>query len=134
MLEQGEKLRTWRLATPPDAAGPIDAEPLADHRVAYLDYEGPVSGGRGEVRMLGSGRVRDDRIDSGAARRALGRGTPERRSVAGTAGARRELDVPPRFTVDLTGLDRSNNAPLSSAHTADRRIAPSNDWASWRLD
>jgi hypothetical protein len=49
MLEQGEILRTWRLAQPPDAEGPIDAEALPDHRLAYLDYEGPVSGGRGTV-------------------------------------------------------------------------------------
>jgi DNA polymerase Ligase (LigD) len=49
MLEQGEALRTWRLARPPENDGPIDAEELADHRLAYLDYEGPVSGGRGTV-------------------------------------------------------------------------------------
>ena len=49
MLEHGEKLRTWGLAHPPDAGGPIEAEPLTDHRLAYLDYEGPVSGGRGHV-------------------------------------------------------------------------------------
>jgi hypothetical protein len=49
MLEEGEILRTWRLAQPPDAEGPIDAEALPDHRLAYLDYEGPVSGGRGTV-------------------------------------------------------------------------------------
>jgi hypothetical protein len=55
LLEQGEKLRTWRLAQPPDAAGPIDAEALADHRLAYLDYEGPVSGDRGEVRRWDRG-------------------------------------------------------------------------------
>jgi hypothetical protein len=55
MLEQGEKLRTWRLGRPPDAAGPIDAEPLADHRLAYLDYEGPVGDGRGEVRRWDRG-------------------------------------------------------------------------------
>jgi hypothetical protein len=29
------------------AAGP--AERISDHRLAYLDYEGPVSGGRGTV-------------------------------------------------------------------------------------
>jgi hypothetical protein len=49
MLEHGEKLRTWRLARPPDAGGPIAADAIGDHRLAYLDYEGPVSGGRGEV-------------------------------------------------------------------------------------
>ena len=29
--------------------------PLADHRLAYLDYEGPVSGDRGSVRRLDFG-------------------------------------------------------------------------------
>jgi hypothetical protein len=55
MLEHGETLRTWRLAQPPDVDGPIDAEPINDHRLAYLDYEGPVSGGRGEVRRWDHG-------------------------------------------------------------------------------
>jgi hypothetical protein len=55
MLEQPETLRTWRLMKPPGAGGPIDAESLADHRLAYLDYEGPVSGGRGEVRRWDRG-------------------------------------------------------------------------------
>jgi hypothetical protein len=56
MLEAGEKLRTWRLATPPDAAAAsVDAVALADHRRMYLDYEGPVSGGRGSVTQWDSG-------------------------------------------------------------------------------
>ncbi len=49
MLEQDGALRTWRLEKPPDAYGPIAAEALPDHRLAYLNYEGPVSGGRGTV-------------------------------------------------------------------------------------
>lgn len=55
MLEDGDKLHTWRLAQAPDAVGPVDAEPLGDHRLAYLDYEGPLSGGRGEVRRWDHG-------------------------------------------------------------------------------
>jgi hypothetical protein len=50
MLEQAESLRTWRLAGCPDGVGTIDAEAIDDHRLAYLNYEGPVSGGRGQVR------------------------------------------------------------------------------------
>lgn len=49
MLEAGETLRTWSLPAPPDAAGPLAAQSLPDHRPAYLDYEGPVSGDRGSV-------------------------------------------------------------------------------------
>src|SRR5712692_5038328 len=49
MLEAGEVLVTWRLAAPPSPAQAVRAQRLADHRKAYLDYEGPVSGGRGTV-------------------------------------------------------------------------------------
>ncbi len=31
------------------------AERIADHRRLYLDYEGPISGGRGEVRRIAAG-------------------------------------------------------------------------------
>jgi hypothetical protein len=49
MLEAGESLRTWRLAAPPAPGVVTEATPLGDHRRLYLDYEGPVSGGRGRV-------------------------------------------------------------------------------------
>jgi hypothetical protein len=55
LLETGSTLATWALGQPPDAPGPIDAERLHDHRVGYLDYEGPVSGGRGAVRRWDTG-------------------------------------------------------------------------------
>jgi hypothetical protein len=55
MLENKASLRTWRLAMPADFAGEIAAEPLPDHRLAYLDYEGPVSGNRGQVRRWDCG-------------------------------------------------------------------------------
>ena len=47
LLEAGGALRAWRLAAPPAHA--IDATALPDHRLMYLDYEGPVGGGRGTV-------------------------------------------------------------------------------------
>ena len=49
MLEFGEILRTWALRDEPAAGQTIAARALADHRPMYLDYEGPVSGGRGTV-------------------------------------------------------------------------------------
>jgi hypothetical protein len=55
MLENEAALRTWRLARQPSEPGLIDAEALADHRLAYLDYEGPVSGNRGSVRRFDRG-------------------------------------------------------------------------------
>jgi hypothetical protein len=49
MLEAGSALRTFALPRWPSAGEAIACEALADHRLAYLDYEGPLSGGRGEV-------------------------------------------------------------------------------------
>lgn len=48
LLEAGPVLRSWRLPAPPQE-GTWSAERLPDHRPLYLDYEGPVSGGRGTV-------------------------------------------------------------------------------------
>lgn len=62
MLEQEQALATWQLTTDPAAlAGPdarqsLPARRIADHRRAYLTYEGPVSGGRGSVRRVDEGR------------------------------------------------------------------------------
>jgi len=55
MIESGDVLRTWELAEEPAADRRIAAEPLADHRMAYLDYEGPVAGDRGEVTRWDAG-------------------------------------------------------------------------------
>lgn len=49
MFETGEVLRAWACDTLPQAGRAVDAQPLPDHRPAYLDYEGPVSGNRGTV-------------------------------------------------------------------------------------
>jgi hypothetical protein len=55
MLEEGNSLRTWRLMQPPDTEGPIEAEALGNHRLAYLDYDGPVSENRGTVERWDAG-------------------------------------------------------------------------------
>ena len=55
MLEAGDALRTWRLHAPPEPGRIIAATPSFDHRLAYLDYEGPVSGGRGTVKRWDAG-------------------------------------------------------------------------------
>lgn len=49
MLERTGVLLTWALATEPEWGTPIPAERLADHRMAYLDYEGALTQGRGTV-------------------------------------------------------------------------------------
>jgi hypothetical protein len=55
LLEAGGVLRAWRLMAEPFAGAEIPAEPNVDHRLLYLDYEGPVSGDRGTVRRWDAG-------------------------------------------------------------------------------
>jgi len=54
LLEAGPVLRAWRLLHEPGETA-VPAEPNADHRLMYLDYEGPVSGGRGTVTRWDAG-------------------------------------------------------------------------------
>jgi hypothetical protein len=49
MLELHGVLKTWALPEQPDAGGEMACEALGDHRLAYLEYEGPISKGRGAV-------------------------------------------------------------------------------------
>ncbi|MBX9677130.1 MAG: hypothetical protein K2X38_00100 [Gemmataceae bacterium] len=60
MLEEADGLRTWRLPSPTFGAADMEAEPLATHRKAYLDYEGPVSGGRGKIKRVDAGTYRHE--------------------------------------------------------------------------
>ena len=55
MLEAGPVLWTWRLDAIPSLGGLCQARRVADHRRSYLDYEGPISGNRGEVRRIADG-------------------------------------------------------------------------------
>ena len=49
MLEQRDGLRTWALESEPQIGQAVMATELPLHRKDYLDYEGPVSRGRGTV-------------------------------------------------------------------------------------
>lgn len=67
MLEAGAVLWTWALPEIPRPDSEAVAERLADHRIVYLEYEGPISRGRGEVRRIMSGEfefeiVTEDRL------------------------------------------------------------------------
>ena len=55
MLELGGVLQTWACDELPAAGRSILAQRLADHRLAYLDFEGPVSGDRGTVSRIATG-------------------------------------------------------------------------------
>ena len=49
MLEAADDLLTWRLSALPAPSTIVIAEEIPNHRLMYLDYEGPVSGDRGAV-------------------------------------------------------------------------------------
>lgn len=54
MLEHGDALATWSFDEPPGTDGQA-CRRIQDHRKAYLDYEGEVSGGRGRVERWDGG-------------------------------------------------------------------------------
>jgi hypothetical protein len=56
LLEANNVAVTWRLLQQPEASVVVSAVRIAEHRLFYLDYEGPVSGNRGTVARLHSGR------------------------------------------------------------------------------
>ncbi|HEY2410706.1 MAG TPA: DNA polymerase ligase N-terminal domain-containing protein [Pirellulaceae bacterium] len=55
MLEKEGILLTWAIAELPTIDNSVLAERLADHRLTYLDYEGPILGGRGSVERIDRG-------------------------------------------------------------------------------
>lgn len=60
MVEIPERalLATWRLSRNPiEEASPIPAERLPDHRTIYLDFEGDLGAGRGQVSRLDRGEA-----------------------------------------------------------------------------
>jgi len=97
MLQCGGALATWRLPADPGAlepGGEIPAERLADHRQAYLTYEGPVSRGRGRVRRVHRGTCRLVRAQ--AARWSFGLSAE---TCRGRFELRRSADDPERWTL-----------------------------------
>ncbi len=59
MLEHEGVLLTWQLSSNPQGCDflPITARRIENHRLAYLDYEGLISGNRGVVRRVEAGDV-----------------------------------------------------------------------------
>ena len=70
MLEQSDSLATWELRELPacwarlldvrqaSTSDTVSAVRLPDHRLAYLEFEGPLSGNRGEVHQCDRGAYR----------------------------------------------------------------------------
>jgi len=59
MLQRGDKLVTWQLDRLEELVSgmAVQAERIQDHRLAYLEYEGEISGGRGRVKRLACGCI-----------------------------------------------------------------------------
>lgn len=57
LLERDGVLKAWRVPAEFTPTEQTSAEALADHRLAYLDYEGPVSGDRGRVVRRDAGEL-----------------------------------------------------------------------------
>lgn len=58
MFSNGTSLLTWSSYELVEYGQTVSATRLADHRLAYLEYEGPVSGNRGYVRRIEQGTYR----------------------------------------------------------------------------
>lgn len=55
LLEDGDVLKTFTLWSFPSVGVPMTAIADFDHRMIYLDYEGPISDNRGEVTRADEG-------------------------------------------------------------------------------
>ena len=57
MIEDGDKLKTWRLENPPEklADTKTKATPIFDHDKKFLAYQGPVNNGTGTVEIVDEG-------------------------------------------------------------------------------
>lgn len=57
-LQRGAVLQAWRLEEPPQPNTTMQCSSAPDHRLVYLDYEGPLSGDRGHVKRWDWGEYR----------------------------------------------------------------------------
>jgi len=93
MFQVGDVLLTLESPAWDASPGPWRVQSLPDHRLSYLDYQGPISGQRGWVRQVDSGRYRVATRQSPAVRLELEgcrfRGELELRCAGG--GVRAEI-------------------------------------------
>lgn len=93
MLESAGTLKTWACPRAPESQTTMIARSLADHRLAYLDYEGTVSGDRGEVCRWDEGTYEVVRESEGKLVARF-----EGRKLRGRVVLERASDEPQRWT------------------------------------
>lgn len=61
MVRCGEILLTWQFMVPPEkwSDSEIECKKIHDHRLKYLNYEGPISDDRGYVKIVARGQYLD---------------------------------------------------------------------------
>ncbi|MBX7073233.1 MAG: hypothetical protein K1X71_08800 [Pirellulales bacterium] len=64
MLERNGALWTWSLSELPTPVAWVVAQRIHDHRLDYLEYEGPISGDRGHVARYDRGSCQIDACDN----------------------------------------------------------------------
>ncbi len=155
LLERDEALRTFRLRAAAFQE-PQEAVAMPDHRKLYLDYEGPITGGRGRVRVVETGTYETDEWSDERIQVAVfGRRIRTRLSLTrrGANGPWTLVDVTPEVRqgaaalLRTPSLDPAPNADLEAVREAlsqeERRImslvdrythAAPLDWAQARTD
>ncbi len=66
MLEAGDVLATWQFERNPaglEVGCELICKKIQDHRLAYLTYEGEISGGRGLVKRVAQGSYQQIEVD-----------------------------------------------------------------------
>lgn len=109
MFEQGGSLATWAVERAPTQGERTPARALPPHRLAYLTYEGPLSGGRGTVSQIDAGEY-------------LGAIHPTKTTTLQLRGGawNGELTIQPPREIESTDLD-------SSTWSFSWRASPSDD-------
>jgi hypothetical protein len=105
MLESAGVLKTWALPQAPQPGLEMPCEALPDHRLAYLDYEGPISGGRGGVTRWSHGVFSIERQSDDEWVVKLNGD-----NLAGKAVLRRSADDPTRWVFSLTASATTNSS------------------------
>ncbi len=99
LLETGDVLRSWALPQAPEPGVETACQSLPDHRLAYLDYQGPVSGERGTVTRWDRGTYTIERqTDSELVVELRGA------RLTGRATLERSREAPDRWHVRFTGV------------------------------